>query len=259
MAYSNTWDETAPADTSLANLLGQDIRTFKTDIRQRIASFTAGAQNNAPYPESVWAGVLYFATDTHKVLQYAGTGWNDITSGFPTGPQGPPGNQGPQGPPGTYGGIGFSNWMSSGLAGNGAAQQLIISGPMLASRPAGGFTVWCGFEIAGASVAFGGWTFVCNGVNLWESGPIAATTMPMYVTCHFMFFDMNAGSNVQIIGQPSMGNDGTNGSQPKFFGYGTPNARPACDIVHGSNIIGIAVNSMPPSMNIMAEMVIIAI
>lgn len=253
MAYTNTWDETAPADTSLANLLGQDIRSFKTDIRQRVASFTAGTQNNAPYPEAVWAGVLYFATDTKKVLQYAGTGWNDITAGFPGGPPGP---QGPAGPAGGFS-VAFSDWMSAGQAGNLGSPQNITSGSFPPRPNAGGFGVWCGMTFQGASVAFNGWGFICNGNPLWESGPIPALVMPFYVTCNFIGFDMDAGSHVQIIGQPSMGNDGSGGSAPKFFGAGTPNARPACNIVGPSwNTLGVATYAMPSSMNVMVEILV---
>jgi hypothetical protein len=95
MAYTNTWDETSPADTSLASLVGQDIRQFKLDVRQRIVSFTAGLFANMPAPEAVWAGVLYFTTDAPaRVFQFNGTSWVDITASFPGGGgggAGPPG------------------------------------------------------------------------------------------------------------------------------------------------------------------------
>lgn len=36
MAITRAWDETAPADNTLANLLGQDIRFAKQDLRERM-------------------------------------------------------------------------------------------------------------------------------------------------------------------------------------------------------------------------------
>lgn len=85
MAYTNVWDETAPLDTSLASLLGQDIRTFKTDIRERVEQMS-GTLANRPTPEAVWARLLYFAIDTGQIFQWtgptSGTEWVDITSFF---------------------------------------------------------------------------------------------------------------------------------------------------------------------------------
>lgn len=81
MPYQNVWDETAPLDTSLASLLGQDIRTFKLDIRQRLAGIS-GTAANMPTPEAVFAGLLYFATDTGRIFSWSGTAWNDVTSTF---------------------------------------------------------------------------------------------------------------------------------------------------------------------------------
>jgi hypothetical protein len=81
MAYTNTWDETAPADTSLASLVGQDIRTFKLDIRERVAQMS-GTLANRPTPEAAWAGLLYFATDTDQAFQWNGNAWVGVTLGW---------------------------------------------------------------------------------------------------------------------------------------------------------------------------------
>lgn len=44
MPYTRSWDETAPSDASASNLLGQDIRQLKVDIRERMDSILlAGA------------------------------------------------------------------------------------------------------------------------------------------------------------------------------------------------------------------------
>ena len=78
MAYSNTWDETAPLDTSLANLIGQDIRTFKLDIRQRLAQIS-GPLSSRPTPDPPFVGITYLATDTYQMFQWNGTAWVDVT------------------------------------------------------------------------------------------------------------------------------------------------------------------------------------
>lgn len=78
MAYTNTWDDTAPLDTSLASLLGQDIRTFKVDIRERLSQ-TSGPLANRPTPEAGFAGITYLASDTYQMFQWSGSAWVDIT------------------------------------------------------------------------------------------------------------------------------------------------------------------------------------
>jgi hypothetical protein len=89
MAYPPTfdhpWDITAPADTQLANLLGQDIRNLKDDVMQRFTSL-AGTIANRPAPETVnatWGGsgygLLYFSTDENKVYQWNGAAWIDVS------------------------------------------------------------------------------------------------------------------------------------------------------------------------------------
>jgi hypothetical protein len=83
--FTNNWDVTFPPDTQLANLLGQDIRSLKTDIMQRL-SLLSGILSNRPTPETVnasWGGagygLLYFATDTGQVFQWSGVAWVDVS------------------------------------------------------------------------------------------------------------------------------------------------------------------------------------
>ena len=84
-AFTNAWDETAPPDTQAANLLGQDLRNLKTDIRQRMA-LLSGTLVNRPTPDATFGGasygVLYFATDTNQVFQWNGAAWTDISATF---------------------------------------------------------------------------------------------------------------------------------------------------------------------------------
>jgi hypothetical protein len=79
MAYTRVWDETFPPDTQNANLLGQDIRNFKDDIRERVTSFGAGLLADRPSPESVWggatAGVMFYATDVNTLFRWNGAAW----------------------------------------------------------------------------------------------------------------------------------------------------------------------------------------
>src|SRR5271156_3253975 len=86
--FTNVWDTTFPPDTQLANLLGQDLRNFRTDVMQRM-SLLSGTLANIPTPEIVnasWGGVgyglLFFATDTGQIFQWSGAAWGDITSSF---------------------------------------------------------------------------------------------------------------------------------------------------------------------------------
>jgi len=112
LTYTNAWDESAPADSSLANLLGQDIRTMKLDVRERLR-YQAGGDGsqptlpNIPYTSpGTWAGMLFFATDVGKIYEYSGTAWFDVSANFgaglgavgPAGPAGPTGPTGPAGP-----------------------------------------------------------------------------------------------------------------------------------------------------------------
>jgi len=87
-AFTNAWDVTFPPDTQLANLLGQDLRNFRTDVMQRMA-LMSGTLANRPTPEIVnatWGGagygLLYFSTDTRQIFQWNGGAWVDITASF---------------------------------------------------------------------------------------------------------------------------------------------------------------------------------
>lgn len=86
MAFTNIWDNTFPADTQLANLLGQDLRSFRLDTQQRMASMSgldAAKPNFAGDAQPAnWNGILFFATDTGKIYKFANPAWTDITSNF---------------------------------------------------------------------------------------------------------------------------------------------------------------------------------
>jgi hypothetical protein len=89
--FSNTWDTTVPADTQLANLLGQDLRNLRVDIMQRL-SLLSGTFANRPTPETVnavWGGagfgLLYFSTNTGQIFQWNGAAWVDITASLSLG------------------------------------------------------------------------------------------------------------------------------------------------------------------------------
>lgn len=86
MAFTNVYDVTFPPDTQLANQLGLDLRNFRLDTQQRMASisgldaskpnFAGDAQPNN------WNGVLFFATDTGKIYQFNNPAWTDLTVNF---------------------------------------------------------------------------------------------------------------------------------------------------------------------------------
>jgi hypothetical protein len=85
-AFTNVWDTTFPPDTQAANLLGQDLRNFRTDIMQRM-SLLSGLFANRPTPEivnAVWGGagfgLVYFSTDTGQLFQWNGAAWVDISN-----------------------------------------------------------------------------------------------------------------------------------------------------------------------------------
>lgn len=87
MAFTRDWDETFPPDTQPANLLGQDIRDLKTDIRERIAAISGPIANRPAVGDMItnWGdyganGFLYFATDTGAVYQWSGSAWVDVTA-----------------------------------------------------------------------------------------------------------------------------------------------------------------------------------
>jgi hypothetical protein len=79
LAYSRGWDETQPPDSQPANLLGQDLRQLKQDVRERMISFASGPAADMPAPEAVWGsandGVIYFQTDTNNLYRWNGAQW----------------------------------------------------------------------------------------------------------------------------------------------------------------------------------------
>ena len=84
--YDNAWDETAPPDTQPANLLGQDIRTLKVDIRERLALLSGTLANIPTNLDASFGGAgygyMYFATDTGQIFSWSGAAWVDITTNF---------------------------------------------------------------------------------------------------------------------------------------------------------------------------------
>ncbi len=85
-AFDRAWDETFPPDTQAANLLGQDIRNFKTDIRERLSLLSGTFANRPSNMDAIYGGasfgVLYFSTDTKQIFQWSGAAWVDVTSSF---------------------------------------------------------------------------------------------------------------------------------------------------------------------------------
>lgn len=82
--FDRAFDETFPPDTQAANLLGQDIRNLKTDIRERFALLSGLFVNRPTNMDAAFGGVgygmLYFSTDTNQVFQWNGVTWADVTS-----------------------------------------------------------------------------------------------------------------------------------------------------------------------------------
>lgn len=83
-AFDRAWDETFPPDTQLANLLGQDIRNFKTDIRERLGLLSGTFANRPSNMDAVYGGsgygILYFSTDTSQIFQWNGAAWVDVSA-----------------------------------------------------------------------------------------------------------------------------------------------------------------------------------
>jgi hypothetical protein len=77
--FDRAFDETFPPDTQLANLLGQDIRNLKTDIRERLALLSGTFANRPTNMDAAFGGAgygyLYFATDTQQLFQWNGAAW----------------------------------------------------------------------------------------------------------------------------------------------------------------------------------------
>jgi hypothetical protein len=79
MTYTNTWDDTVPPDTQLANLIGQDIRNLSLNVHQRMDDLTNGTWGTTPGPMLLAPNV--FITQT-VVKQYAGHQFlNDLVAG----------------------------------------------------------------------------------------------------------------------------------------------------------------------------------
>jgi len=85
-AFDRAWDETFPPDTQAANLLGQDIRNFKIDIRERLALLSGIFANRPSNMDAVFGGanygIIYFATDTSQIFQWNGAAWTEVTQLF---------------------------------------------------------------------------------------------------------------------------------------------------------------------------------
>lgn len=82
MAFTNVYDATLPADTSLANALGDVIRKFKGDIAERLEAAGGGPIANRETPEALFGnantGILFLATDEGITYQWDGTAWNTV-------------------------------------------------------------------------------------------------------------------------------------------------------------------------------------
>lgn len=76
MAYTRAWDETFPPDSQAANLLGDDIRKMKTDVRERVGTNLCDIAANRPTPEASWAGLIYVCSDTGEVFRFNGVSWD---------------------------------------------------------------------------------------------------------------------------------------------------------------------------------------
>lgn len=95
MAFTRNWDESFPPDTQPANLLGQDIRDFKEDIRERVAAISGDFTDRPAVGDMItgWGaysgnGMLYFATDTGAIYQWDGAAWVEVTNFFSVHPAG---------------------------------------------------------------------------------------------------------------------------------------------------------------------------
>jgi hypothetical protein len=86
MAWTDTWDDTLPLDSSAASLLGADLRSLKLDIQQRMGAITGTSTSLPPFGSDAqpinWTGVVCFATDNGHVYRWSGSAWVDITSTF---------------------------------------------------------------------------------------------------------------------------------------------------------------------------------
>lgn len=84
MAFTNIYDDTFPADTELANLIGSNLRQVRLDVQQRMAAISgldASKPNFAGDAQPAnWNGILFFATDTGQVYQFNNPSWTNVTA-----------------------------------------------------------------------------------------------------------------------------------------------------------------------------------
>jgi hypothetical protein len=82
--FTNIWDTTFPPDSQLANLLGQDLRSFRLDVQQRMGSISGLDASKPSFGSDAqpnnWNGVLFFAIDTGRIYQFVNPSWNDVTA-----------------------------------------------------------------------------------------------------------------------------------------------------------------------------------
>lgn len=83
MAFTNVFDNTFPADTQQAKLLGDDIRKLKVDLQERMAAISgldaAKPDFSTDTQPSAWNGLLFFATDTGTVYQFSNPNWVPVS------------------------------------------------------------------------------------------------------------------------------------------------------------------------------------
>lgn len=86
MGFTNLYDDTFPADTELANLIGANLRQVRLDVQQRMAVISGLDASKPAFSADVqpanWNGILFFATDTGRIYQFTNPNFVDITSSF---------------------------------------------------------------------------------------------------------------------------------------------------------------------------------
>lgn len=82
--FDNAWSNTFPPDTQAANLLGADLRAFRTDVQQRLSLLSGTLANRPANMDATFGGaangILFFATDTGQIFQWNGAAWVDVTA-----------------------------------------------------------------------------------------------------------------------------------------------------------------------------------
>lgn len=85
-AFTTAWDNTFPPDTQAANQLGLDLRTFRTDVQQRMSLLSGILANRPTNMDATFGGagygILFFATDTNQIFQWNGAAWVEVTASF---------------------------------------------------------------------------------------------------------------------------------------------------------------------------------